>query len=212
MAEVDASYRRSVRNTVIVIVALALTIAAALLVPPILNPIHEQFNNAASVDSPHGFSLTIKLNATQLTPTEGITVTAWINSTSNQIGNISAASHWPVGPQGLWTRICTNGWPLGVGFMAGYFTGDNYSLGSLIHVPMPLFGCPILISTPGFFLLQPHSSTAIVRVNGALAEWNLTSTLGLRSSQLSPQRGGVYTAIAVDEWGDVVLAHFRVSQ
>ena len=124
----------------------------------------------------------------------------------------TAATSWALGPQGLWTKICTNGWPLGVGFMAGYFTPDNYSLGTLVSIPQPLVACPIMANTPGYFLLQPRGSTAIVKLGGSLAEWNLTSVLGLASGKLGVQRGGVYTAVAADEWGDVAIAHFRVSR
>jgi hypothetical protein len=212
MASEDASYRRSVRNTIVVIVAMILVIIAALVIPPLVNPIHEEFNSSSTVASPYGLSLTLRINGTQLATGEGETLTAWLNSTSSQVANITAATNWPVGPQGLWTKICASGWPLGVGVMAGYFTADNYSQGSLVRVPIPLVSCPTMMGTPGFFLLQPHGSTAIVKVNGALADWNLTSTLGLAGSLLNSQRGGVYTAIAVDEWGDVAIAHFRVNQ
>lgn len=206
----DASYRRSVRNTVAVIAIMIGVIAAALFIPPLANPAHEQFESSASVASPYGFSLNLSLNGTRIGTGQAQVVRAWLNSTSPQVANITAASAWPLGPDGLWTRICTNGWPLGVGVMKGYFAADNYSLGSLIHVPMPMVGCPIQNSAPGFYLLQSHGSTAIVKVGGALTEWNLTSTLGLASSQLNSQGTGVYTAVAVDEWGDVAVAHFRV--
>lgn len=211
MTEEDASYRRSVRNTIVVMAAMVMVIAAALFIPPLVSPLHEQFNNVSSVESPYGLSLTIRLNGTKPAAGEGETVTAWLNSTSSQVSNITAATSWPMGPQGLWTKTCTNGWPLGVGIMAGYYTTDNYSLGSLIQVPMPLLNCPMMMGTPGFFLMQPHGSTAIVKVNGALADWNLTTTFGVGGSHLSSQRGGVYTAIAADEWGDVAVAHFRVT-
>jgi hypothetical protein len=208
----DAAYRRSVRNTVLVLAAVLVVIAAALFIPPLVSPIHEQFNGTASVVSPYGFNLNLRLNGTQLALGQGETIIAWLNSTSIQVVNVSASRNWPLGPQGLWTRICTNGWPLGVGFMAGYYTTDNYSLGSLVPIPMPLVGCPIMVGTPSYFLYAPHSSDATVGLNGTFVKWNLTSTLALGSSQLSPQRGGVYTAIAVDEWGDVVVTHFRVNQ
>lgn len=212
MTEDDASYRRSVRNTIIVIAVMVGVLAAALVIPPIVNPLHEQFNGASTVVSPYGLSLTLRLNGTQLAAGEGESLTAWLNSTSSEVANISAAAGWPLGPQGLWTKACTSGWPLGVGFMAGYYTADNYSLGSLVPVTGPLTGCPLMAGAPGSFLMQPRGSTAIVNVDGALSEWNLTSVLAIGSPQLSSQRGGVYTAIAVDEWGDVAVAHFRVNQ
>ncbi len=212
MGQDDAAYRRSVRNTIMVIAVMAVIIAAALFIPPLVSPVHEQFNSATSVASPYGLSLNLKLNGTQLAVGQGEAITAWLNGTSSQVANISAADGWPLGPKGLWTRICTNGWPLGVGFMAGYYTSDNYSLGSLVLVPMPLPPCPEQIGPPSSFLLQSRGSTAIVKLNGNLTEWELTTTLALSGTQPSLQRGGVFTAIAVDEWGDVAVAHFRVNQ
>jgi hypothetical protein len=187
-------------------------IIAALVIPPLVNPPHEQLNSFSSVASPFGLILSLEINGTQLAAGQGESLTAWLNSTSSEVANVTSASSWPIGTQGLWTRICTSGWPLGVGIMAGYFTSDNYSLGSLVRVPMPMIGCPVMLGTPGFFLMQPRGSSAIVKVNGALATWNLTSALGVGGSLMSSQRGGVYTAIAVDEWGDIALAHFRVNQ
>jgi hypothetical protein len=211
MPEDDEQYRRSVRNMLLVLAAVVLTITAALVVSPLVSPVHEQFNSSASVASPYGFTLSVMLNATQLTSAQGLTVTGWMNSTYNQVGNLSAANRWQLGPQGLWTRICTNGWPLGVGVLAGYYTTENFSLGSLVRVPDPLTGCPVSKHAPIYFLLQPHGSIAIVKLDGALAEWDLRTTLGLNGVWLGPQRGGVYTAMVADEWGDVALTHFRVS-
>jgi len=211
LTEDDASYRRSVRNTMIVIAAMVAVLAAALVIPPLVSPLHEQFDSTSSVVSPYGVSLTLRLNGTQLVSGRGESLTAWLNSTSSEVANITAAAGWPLGPRGLWTRVCTDGWPLGVGLMAGYYTTDNYSLGSLLPLPAPITNCPLIPGAPGFFLMQPRGSTAIVEVGGELSEWNLTSVLGIGGSQLSPQRGGVYTAIAVDEWGDVAVAHFRVN-
>lgn len=212
MAEDDAVYRRSVRNTVIVITAMIVVIAAALIVPPLVSPAHEQFNSVTSVASPYGLSLSLRLNETQFAAGQGVAITAWINSTSSEVANISAASTWALGPRGFWTKVCTNGWPLGVGLMAGYFTTDNYSLGSLVPLPSSLVGCPISAGTPSYFLLQPRGSIAIVKLGGSLAQWNLTTVLQLSSNQLTSQRSVVFTAITVDEWGDLAITHLRLSQ
>lgn len=117
-----------------------------------------------------------------------------------------------MGLQGLTTGICTNGWPVGVGIMPGYSTQDNYTLGSLIVAPNPLLACTVPLPAPRFFLMQPGSSAAIVRLNGLLSEWNLTTTLALGSSQLGRnQSSEVFTAVASDEWGDIAIAHFHIS-
>ena len=208
----DVSYRRSVRNTIIVIAVMVTVIAAALFMSPLVDPLHEQFNSTTSIASPYGLSLNLRLNGTQLSVGNGERITAWLNSTSSQVASVAAADSWALGPQGLWTRICTNGWPLGVGYMAGYYTTDNYSLGSLVPVPMPVVGCPVQTGAPDYFLFQSRNSTAIVSLNGVLAKWNLAATLAIGGPQLGLQHGGVYTAIAVDEWGDVAVAHLRVNQ
>ncbi len=198
---------------VVVLAAIVLTAFATIFIPPIVNPVHEQFSQTGYSDSVYGFRLNLLLNGTQLAAGHGISVTAWLINTSSGINNVTAASQWPVSLLGLWTRICTNGWPVGVGVMPGYFTTDNYTRGSLIRVPSPLLACPILRDTPAFFLMQPKGSTAIVRLNGVLSDWNLTSTFALGSVQLARnQSGGVFTAVAADEWGDVAIAHFRISQ
>lgn len=213
MSEDDAAYRRSERNMALVLAAIATIIFAAILVPSVLNPVHEGFASTGSTASPYGFTLNLRLNATSLGPAAAISITAWLNSTTPQPNNLTAASHWPIGPGGLWTRPCTSGWPLGVGVMRGYYTPDNYSSGSLVYLPVPLVSCPVGSQMPSFFVFQPFGTAALVELGGSALRWDLQSTLSFVPARLAvPPQPGAYTAVAADEWGDIVLAHFRISQ
>jgi len=203
----DRAYRASVRNMVLVLTAVVITVFAAIFIPPLVYPAHEQFLQISSVNSPYGFSLSLRLNATQSSPGGSLTITGWMNNTSSQVNNVTARNQWSIGPSGLWQRLCTSGWPLGLGVMRGYFTSDNYTLGTLVRFPMPLVGCPVSIYVPNSFLMAPHGSKAIVKVGSAIMEWDLTTTLSFGATQPA----GVYTAIAADEWGDVAITHFRIS-
>lgn len=207
-SEDDRAYSSNVRNMVLVLAAIVIVIFAAIFIPPLLNPIHEQFVPSASTNSAYGFSLNLLLNSTDLPPGGWVSMRAWLNSTSPQIDNITAANQWPVNPNSLRTGNCTLGWPLGVGVLRGYYTTDNYTLGSPVSLPRLVFACPLIAySPPSYFLLQSHGSTAVVRLSESLAEWDLRIVMPFGGSYAET---GVYTAVAADEWGDVVVVHFRV--
>jgi len=213
MSDDDAAYRRNARNMALILCAIVVTIFAALFIPPVLNPAHEQFAPNGSATSAYGFTINLHMNATTLGQREAVSITAWLNSTTAQPNNVTAASAWPIGPNGLWTRPCTSGWPLGVGVMNGYYTPDNYTQGSLVPIPGPLFSCPVQSQTPSFFVFQPHGTSAVVGMGSSVSRWDLRSTLTFNPAEVAAARSpGAYTVVAADEWGDVVLVHFRVSQ
>ncbi|MDG6898173.1 MAG: hypothetical protein JRN24_00400 [Nitrososphaerota archaeon] len=202
----DAEYRKSVRNMSIILAAIVLTIFAAIFLPPILAPAHEQFESSSTTASPFGFTLNLKTNSTSLNPGSAVLITSWLNSTSPQLTNVTAASEWPIGPAGLWIRPCVAGWPLGIGLMQGYYTSDNFTSGTLLRIPTPLSSCPVPAQGPSFFILKPFSTSALVVTGGSGVTMDLASTLTFRSGTApSP---GVYTVVAADEWGDAVLVHF----
>lgn len=207
--EEDREYGRNARNMAIILAAIVIIVFAAIFIPPLTSPVHEQFEQSASVNSPYGFTLSINLNTTNPSGEGGVSISAWLNNTSSEILNATASSQWTVNPSELWTGVCTYGWPVGVGVIRGYFTPDNYTLGTFVLLPRPLINCPNIASAPGSFLMQPRSSQAIVRLGGSLAEWNLGSTLAYRNQADGSKLSGVYTAVAADEWGDVAIVHFR---
>jgi hypothetical protein len=105
--------------------------------------------------------------------------------------------------------------------MAGHYTQDNYTLGTLFSLPQPLVGCPVQAATPSYFLLEPHSSKALVVFRGTKSPtWVLQSSFafGYAPGEGLPEGtgpnylpSGVYTVILSDEWGDALTSNFRVS-
>jgi hypothetical protein len=211
-ADDDAAYRKSVRNMSVVLALIIMTVFAAIFIPPYFSPAHIKYQSSVSLDSPFGFTLHLKLNTTSMPRTGSILLTGWLNSTSSGIQNITAANAWALSQSRLWGRICTTGWPIGLGVMAGHYTNENYTLGTVIPIPMPLLACLIYADPPHYYLLEPHSSNALVMVSGNPTVWNIQTSLLFRMnymvSQLHP---GVYTAVVADEWGDVLTTNFLVT-
>ncbi|MBI3841126.1 MAG: hypothetical protein HY297_04125 [Thaumarchaeota archaeon] len=206
----DLEYKRNVRSMSFVLAAIVITIFAAIFISPYLNPSHYAFQRTVSVESPYGFELALDLNSTSLSGNGRIAITAWINNTSAQIENITSANSWGLDRNSLWTRLCTPGWPLGFGIMQGHYTSENYTEGRLFDVPRPAFACPYS-PLPDYFLLAPHASRALASTNGTAESWDLRVELIVSCCNLGPLSAGVYTVVAADEWGDVVLTNFQVS-
>jgi hypothetical protein len=207
----DLAYKRSVRNMSLVLAAIVITVFAAIFVPPYVYPMHNVFQSTVSSDSPFGFTLHLRINATSVPHTGAITLTGWVNSTSSSIENVTAANSWGIQQGRLWGRICTTGWPIGLGVMKGHYTLDNYTSGTVIPVPQPLASCPVQLSAPRYFLFEAHSSNALVTVGGNTVTWRVQTEFSFKGFQSSTQQSGVYTAVIADEWGDVLTTNFLVT-
>ena len=209
----DAAYRKSVRNMSLVLAAIVITIFAAIFIPPYISPQHNVFQKSTTLDSPFGFEMHLQVNSTSFSTSGAILVSGWVNSTAGSIENITAANSWGVPLSGLWGTTCQPGWPIGVGVMQGHYTDDNYSLGTLLNFSRPLdFRACGLLGRPSYFLLEPHSSKALVTVGTGPALWIIQTSFSFGPANLTaPLKPGVYTAVLADEWGDVLTTNFRVS-
>lgn len=208
----DIEYKKSVRNMLFILTAIVITIFAAIIIPPYAFPKHNVYLQSVSEVSPFPFTLHLTLNTTSVSPSGGVLITGWINSSSAAVEDINASSSWALPQSRLWGRICTSGWPIGVGVMEGHYTDANFTLGTLVSIRQPLYSCPAQGSTPRDFLLRPHSSEALVTIGGSPEIWVLQSHHSfsgyLGGPQLSP---GIYTAVLADEWGDVLTTNFLVT-
>src|SRR5712692_3565072 len=169
----DIEYRKSVKNTIVVISIIVVVIASALVVSPYLYPPVNTFQRHVSAPTDNGFTFTLEVNTTSLSTYGRISIAGWANSTSASTNNVTAADSWPVNRSRLIGRPCTNGWPIGVGVMQGHYTIDNYSLGTLIQLPQAVLLCPIPVSSPHWFEFEPapHSSRALVTLEDTPEIW-----------------------------------------
>ena len=205
----------------LILAVMAITILAAIFIPPYLNPSHDEFQTAVSTDSGFGFAMSLTLNSTAVQPLGHLALTAWLNSTSDSIQNITSQESWTYPQSGLWTLPCIGGWPIGIGVMEGHYTEDNYTLGTLLPLNPPDTKC-LASSPPQYLLLYPHSSEAQASINGSLSPWLLRMEFTFGEGSLAQnalpasQKGsglpqGVYTVVLADEWGDVLTASFQVT-
>ena len=203
----DAAYRRSVRNTAIVLSVVVVVLAASLGLTLLFDVAPDTFQTKTSVASTFPFTLTLTLNSTTVSPAGGVTVSAFLNGTGT--GNVTAVSSWAFVNSSLWVHRC--GWPLGIGIMQGHYTLDNYSLGTLLQprTSLDCAGHPV----PRWFYFGSQASKVLVTLGGTPAFWELQTLLPFNANYTGQQSlpPGVYTAVAADEWGDFVLTNFRVS-
>lgn len=208
----DVEYRKSVRNMSIVLAAMAITIFAAIFIPPHFSPAHDVFQSSVSAGTPSGFIMHLTMNATRVGTGGSVLVTGWLNSTSDSLYNITAANAWGLPQNMLWEPPCVSGWPIGIGVMEGHYTADNYTMGTLVPVPKPLTSCPVQAASPSYYVFEKYSSRALVDFGGTPSIWTIQTTFTfpqyLSGSGLHP---GVYTAVLADEWGDVLTANFLVA-
>ena len=198
-----------------VLAAIVVTVFAAIFIPIYAFPGHDVFQQSVSEDSPFGFTLHLTVNSTSVAQGETVFIVGWVNSTSANVQNVSAANSWGFPEHQLWGRLCTSNWPIGVGVMKGHYTSDNYTEGTLIQLPRPmtLVACPVQQAAPTYFLFEAHSSRALVSISGAPYLWVVQTALGVRVDATgNPLTPGVYTAVLADEWGDVLTTNFLVTQ
>ena len=208
----DIAYRKSVRNMALVLVAIVITIFAAIFIPPYINPPPSTFPQSVSYDSGFGFTMRLTVNYSPGSPTWSTMLRGWVNSTSPSINNVTAADSWPFPLNHLFTRPCTPGWPIGIGVMQGHYTEDNYTLGTLLPLDNSRPQCTATSNPPNSFAFEPQTSKALVVLGGTPSFWTIQTVLnftGTAPGYLLPP--GVYTAVLADEWGDVLTANFRAS-
>lgn len=204
----EAAYRRSVRNTAVLLAVVVLIVAAGIAFQGAFSPAGAPAT-ATSVLGDNGLALGFATNST-FHSSARVLLAARLNGSSS-ILNVSASDAWAFSGAGLWKGQCIAGWPLGIGVMEGYYDQYNYSSGTLI--PLKQAGCASG-GGPSSFLLQPGGSEAIVSVNSTLHRWDLVLTLTLSGSSYAgpPPSAGPLTVVAADEWGDVALLHLSAPQ
>ena len=210
MSDDDAAYHRSARNKALVLAAIVITVFAANFVPPDQNPLREQFSPSVAYTSPNGFDMYLVVNFTHPAANQSVFMAAWVNNTSNDFSNVTAADQWPL--PGLQYDPCGQGTPFGIGVLAGYYSSLNVSIGTALALPVEPVNC-LISSTPRpvAFLFEPQSSTIIAKSPAGVTETSYTvntSYSGYLSGGKLVPFSGVYTVFLADEWGDALVTHF----
>ena len=212
--EDNRTYRRNVRNMALVLAAIAIVIFASIFIPPLIGSGHEQFSSKSSVNSPNGYTLNLVLNTSRLAPGERLALDAWINNTGKAINQLPAQQEWPI--PNVTDAPCGAVLPIRIGILSGYYSVENVSLGQFLQLSFASVSCPAtaVSGTPQYFLMQPLSSQTILQSSSGVGEFDISvsCTTGSYVVNASEIRfSGVFTAVAMDEWGDLALTHFIVT-
>ena len=167
-----------------------------------------------------GLEIMLTLNTTQLVSGHRINATAEVFNELRTVNNVTLASIWPL--PALEHPSRSGGCPsyVTVEFFQGYYTRLNLSSSAQAQVNFwtgPPPGCVEYDQT--FLPFQPQSDKFAIYgaspptfeplfypvwVTGYYASTNSTST--------TPFPLGVYTVVAADEWGQVAIQYFTVTQ
>jgi hypothetical protein len=183
--------------------------------------------NSASSQSANGLSLSLSLDSKTYLPGGEISIVIDVKNTLLIENDVSVSDNWSynnlglgscdIGPGGF-------GYPYGIAVFQGDYTSSNLSNAT----PLSLYDYSVIIPCLGpmpsaAYDFKPSSDIATVlssassfpnstyAVNFELTEsgyWTGVSP-GVTKHDFAP---GVYTVVAGDEWGALVVLHFTVSQ
>jgi hypothetical protein len=203
MDKEEQEYRRSVRNTSIIIGMMIAVIALSLIIPPLINHTGIVYGGKAKAESPYGFDLYLKINKGEINKGSNVTISTWIINSANRINNVSALSNWPI------SGVYSSCYPIAVAIMEGYYDQNNITHGKVLNIGLHE-SCNK--NTPRYYILEPGSSNGIVSFDSGASRINLNYTLSVSGYFVGTSFrnfAGVYTVVAVDEWGDMAILYFH---
>jgi hypothetical protein len=181
--------------------------------------------NSATVSSITGLSLSLSLDGTTYQPNQEVSITVdEVNSLSG-INNVPVSNNRPY--SSLQAAPCDYISPYGIAVFQGNYTTSNFSTGTPLTLYDPHVArlCPTTYGITSYSFESSNDMAAVIEtsnpsptnssqqmkyeltINGYWPDDNFSS-----NSQLTSFEPGVYTVVAGDEWGALVVVHFTVSQ
>ena len=188
--------------------------------------------NSASAKSANGLSFSVSTDQTAYAPGQEVEAVTDEKNTLAKTNNVPAANHWPVtGLAQMYFGPCVSpDIPYGIGVYQGDYTAKNYSSATPLNLynPKAIFLCePQQTSISKSFSFEPSSDIADIISTNSIPKGKTSSTIsqhqisaemtlkGCWTDDSSPKftyfSPGVYTVVGGDEWGDLALVHFTVS-
>jgi len=178
--------------------------------------------NAAVIQSVYGLSLSLSLDSTIYHVGNEVSIVIDETNMRTKTNKVTAAEKWPSG--GLSVGPCgTYNFPFGAAIFEGNYTAEDI----LSATPLELFdpnlkhSCPLILSEISSYVFQPASDyAAVFQLSESTAALTLKMNSLLQPALFGYWTGtefndfipGVYTVVAGDEWGAMVVLHFTVIQ
>ena len=182
-----------------------------------------------SVSQPNsktGLETFLSLNTTYLYPDRWISIRISENNTRSYTNIISSSGEWPILYHSL--LPCSENYPIGIAVLSGFYTDYNITTASetqlLNFLPAGVYNsCPAVAASVSYSF---ESSGNRVNISNACSgqifsgcsvpmmetvQLNGTWTSSEAGSPESPLTAGIYTVAGTDEWGNLVILHFAVT-
>ena len=177
--------------------------------------------NSSSTSSTNGLSLSLSLGSTTYQPGQEVSIAVDEKNALSTINNVTATTNFSSEFMSGYTNA-PSPLPFGLAVLQGNYTLSNYStvMPLIIYDPSKVYiGTQVVGPTSYFF--QPLNDTDVLSggdynsSNGLKMQYEINvngywpNNASTTSTNFEP---GVYTVVAGDEWGALVLVHFTVSQ
>jgi hypothetical protein len=176
--------------------------------------------NSASTETENGLSLSLSTDRTTYQPGQEVSITFDEKNTLSTTNNVPATDNLPSEFMSGFPNDPS--FPLGLAVLRGNYTGLNYSTVTplIIFHPGEVYTGTAIIAAPTSYSFQPFIDVATL--NGG--DYNSSDAIRLHieisvngywpnkeSSSSRNLEPGVYTVVAGDEWGTLVILHFTVT-
>ncbi|HKU33308.1 MAG TPA: hypothetical protein VJR22_05635, partial [Candidatus Nitrosotalea sp.] len=171
----------------------------------------EIVSNGVEVTTP---KLYLSTNSTIVNFGHTLGIDIWLNNTRSEQLTLAAQNHWI--RNDLSIGSCSN-LPVGIAILKGYYTEQNITDASSLWL-FPNLPCPMQLGIKSY-TFQPLSNVAIrecdlpfschdsIAIEGHLAISSYLNDTGYAT----PFQVGNYTVAGGDEWGNITIKHFMVT-
>jgi len=181
--------------------------------------------NSASSKSVSGLELTLSLDSKTYQSGQQVGIDIDERNTLSKTNTIPSSAKWQI--SGLGVDPCGPvNYPFGIAIFQGNYTATNISSATPLQIYEPgTYMCPMILTDISSYVFQPISDNAAVfQMSESTAVFTIAmntefepaptgywanNNVGAAFTNFEP---GVYTVVAGDEWGALVLVHFTISQ
>ena len=213
-----------VKNIAVAVLLPSILVVAAACGKPTTQTILTDSVNAATFKSANGLEISLLLDATTYKFYQDVSIVIDEKNTLSKTNRVLASYKRPL--SGLSLGPCTQGSPFGVAVFSGYYSPADVLKGKplVIFDPNQFYHCPAFSWAEGtVYEFKPLSDIAAI-FHDSVPPGSGTDTQILKELQLSHYwngsypaninsfEPGIYTIVAGDEWGALVVLHFTLTQ
>ena len=221
MDKVEKEMKHLIGITVVIVLLPVIFAAAGCSNPPAQTKLTDSIN-AAAFKSANGLELSLSLDATTYQLYQDVSIVIDEKNTLSKTNRVSASNKWPL--SGLSLGPCNQGSPFGVAVFSGYYSSADVLKGTplIIFDPNGVYHCPAFSWAEGaVYEFKPLSDNATIVgscVPPCSCDLQINQELqlshywtGSYPATINSFDPGIYTVVAGDEWGALVVLHFTVT-